>query len=107
MWTDAPYLTGKDYTDLTPAMVKEKWDAMPSGRRFILFAPKGNYSYYNGGKWENISSWKNLVHLTDLYSGLGDMEYILENIIGELTGRSVSRSTTPSNYVEIIPSENY
>ena len=107
MWTDAPYLTGKDYTDLTPAMVKEKWDAMPSGRRFILFAPKDSYSYYNGGKWEDISSWKNLVHLTNLYSGFSDMEYILENIIGELTGRSVSRSTTPSNYVEIIPSENY
>ena len=107
MWTDAPYLTGKEFTNLTPAMVKEKWDAMPSGSRFILFAPKDSYSYYNAGKWENISSWKNLVHLTNLYSGFGDMEYILENIIGELTGRSVSRSTTPSNYVEIIPSENY
>lgn len=105
LWTDAPYLKGSSYTSLTPAMIEDKWNDMPSGRRLILFAPSEN-GFSNGGAWTNISSWKNLVHSTNLSSGFGDMEHILEMIITELTGRSVS-APTPDNFVELIPKPNY
>lgn len=105
LWTDAPYLKDSEYTGLTIDMLEDKWNNMPSGRRFILFAPSDN-SYSNGGAWSEISSWKNLMHSTNLASGFGDMEHILEKIITELTGRSVAVET-PSNYVELIPKSNY
>lgn len=105
LWTDAPYLKGSAYTGLTPAIVEKKWNDMPSGRRFILFAPNDN-SFSNGGAWSNISSWKNLMHSTNLGAGFGDMEHILEKIITELTGRSVAAPATPSNFVELIPRPN-
>ena len=87
LWTDAPYLVGPSYTSLTVSDIKAKWDAMPSGRRLILFAPNGNGGYDNGGSWNEFDGWKNLIHETDLYSGFYNFEYILKSIIGELTSK--------------------
>ena len=87
LWTDAPFLAHTSYTDLSVSYIKEKWDAMPSGRRLILFAPNGN-GYSNGGDWRELDSWKNVIHETDLESGFNNFSYILKSIIGELTGKS-------------------
>lgn len=105
LWTDAPYLTGTDYSALTPYMIENKWNNMPSGRRFILFAPYGN-SDFNGGDWANLDGWKNIIHLDELSSGFENMDYILEAIIGELTGRSLSKSSR-SHVVKLVPTPNY
>ena len=92
LWTDAPYLIGSEYTDLTPELVEEKWNTLPSGRRLILFAPYGTYGS-NGGDWAVMDDWKNTIHDDDLSSGFSDFTYILDSIISELTGRS-SRSSS-------------
>jgi hypothetical protein len=97
LWTDAPYLVGSSYTDLTADDVQGIWNAMPSGRRLILFAPNGA-GYYNGGSWGNLDSWKNVMHETDLYSGFNNFKYILKSIIGELTSKS--RATGDAKAVE-------
>jgi hypothetical protein len=86
LWTDAPYLIGT-YANVTLDEVATEWNAMPSGRRLILFAPNGN-GYSNGGDWRNLDGWKNLIHETDLYSGFNNFEYILKSIIGELTSKA-------------------
>ena len=86
LWTDAPYLVGTSYTDLTIEGVQVKWDAMPSGRRLILFAPNG-ISGSNGGSWSELDSWTNVMHITDTATGFEDMDYVIDNIIDELTGK--------------------
>ena len=106
LWTDAPYLVGSGYTAMTVEGVKAKWDAMPSGRRMILFAPSGNYEY-NGGDWDVMNDWKNVIHITNLSSGFYDMDYILESIIGELTSKSRSASySKPKNTIKIVSRPN-
>ena len=85
LWTDVPYLVGTSYTDLTVEGIQIKWDAMPSGRRLILFAPNG--STYNSGDWIELDSWTNVMHITDTAMGFEDMDYVIDNIIGELTGK--------------------
>lgn len=95
LWTDAPYLVGSSYTSLTPEMVCDKWNTLPSGRRLILFAPSGSAYEHNAGSWDVLNSWKNTIHDDDLTSGFNNFEYILDAIIGELTGRSIpTRSVT-------------
>ena len=90
LWTDAPYLIGSYYSDITLEGLKAKWDSMPSGRRLILFAPNGS-GYYNGGDWAALDGWTNLIHETDLSSGFNNFEYILKSIIGELTSKGKAR----------------
>jgi hypothetical protein len=106
LWTDAPYLVGSGYTAMTVEGVKAKWDAMPSGRRMILFAPSGNYAS-NGGDWDVMNDWKNVIHITNLSSGFYDMDYILESIIGELTSKSRSASySKPKSTIKIVSRPN-
>lgn len=106
LWTDAPYLVGSGYTAMTVEGVKAKWDAMPSGRRMILFAPSGDYEY-NGGDWDVMNDWKNVIHITNLSSGFYDMDYILESIIGELTSKSRSASySKPKSTIKIVSRPN-
>lgn len=105
LWTDAPYLVGDSYTSLTVPVVENMWNSMPSGRRFILFAPNGSFDS-NGGDWANLDTWKNVIHLDNLSSGFGDLDYILENIIGELTGRS-ARSVSGFGGIKLVPTPNY
>ena len=90
LWTDAPYLTGT-YSSVTVGGLKSKWDAMPSGRRLILFAPYGN-EFSNGGDWAVLDGWKNLIHESDLTSGFNNFDYILKSIIGELTSKAKTRA---------------
>lgn len=87
LWTDAPYLVGSSYTDLTEDMLEAQWNTMPSGRRLVLFAPYSS-EYGNRGSWGNMDSWKNVIHETDLYNGFNNFQYILESIIGELTSKA-------------------
>ena len=94
LWTDAPYLIGSDYTDLSLSYVHGLWNAMPSGRRMILFAPVGTSG--NGDSWSNFDTWTNVIHETDLTSGFENFEYILEAIIGELTSKSIPARTRTS-----------
>jgi len=89
LWTDADYLIGS-YSDIVLSDLEAKWNAMPSGRRMILFAPSGTWG---GGDWSNLDSWKNVIHLTDLYSGFNNFTYVLEQIVGELTSKA--RTNTP------------
>lgn len=105
LWTDAPYLVGTDYTALTSSFIENKWNNMPSGRRFILFAPYGS-SDFNGGNWGDFDGWKNIIHLDELSSGFGDMDYILEAIIGELTGRAASKASR-SYSIKLVSTPNY
>lgn len=107
LWTDAPYLIGSEYTALTPAMVQEKWDAMPSGRRLVLFAPNAQ-GYSNGGDWEVMETWDNVIHETNLSAGFSDFQYILDAIIGELTGRERMSTllSTGARYFPIVSSPN-
>ena len=106
LWTDAPYLVGESYTALTVEGVKAKWDAMPSGRRMILFAPSGN-GYSNGGSWAAMDEWKNVIHLTNLSSAFYDMDYILEQVIGELTSKSRMAKKPAGNTIEIVTRPNF
>ncbi len=92
LWTDAPYLVGSSYTDLTLEDISASWSSLPSGRRLIIFAPTDTYYYSNGGNWGNFDDWKNVIHSTDISSSFSDFDYILEAIIGELTGRGRSYS---------------
>ena len=94
LWTDAPFLTGS-YSSVTVSDLETKWDAMPSGRRLILFAPYGN-GYDNGGDWAALDEWANLIHESDLTSGFNNFEYILKAIIGELTSKAKARATKAS-----------
>ena len=71
---------------------------MPSGRRLILFAPRGSYDS-NGGSWSNLDSWKNLIHETDLTNGFNNFQYILDSIIGELTSKSKPINKVETEYV--------
>lgn len=93
LWTDAPYLTGS-YSSVTVSGLKAKWDAMPSGRRLILFAPYGN-GYDNGGDWVALDGWTNLIHESDLTSGFNNFDYILKSIIGELTSKATRAAKAP------------
>ena len=98
LWTDAAYLVGSSYTDLTLDDIATKWNNMPSGRRLILFAPTYVYGS-NGGNWTNLDSWKNVIHVDDLRSGFSDLDYILEQIIGELTGPAPSTTARSVNRI--------
>lgn len=86
LWSDAPYLNTTPYTDLTVAGMEAKWNAMPSGRRLIIFADNGTSS--NGGSWATLDGWKNVIH--ESYTGYSDFTYIVSSIIGELTSKSRS-----------------
>lgn len=81
LWTDAPYLTTWSLEAL-----EAQWNGMPSGRRLVLFAPNG-LSGYNSGSWENLDGWKNVMHITDTAEGFENIDYVIEAIIGELTGK--------------------
>ena len=87
LWTDADYLANSEFTALTVEGLNAQWNAMPSGRRLILFAPYGTYDW-NGGSWGNLDGWKNLIHEDDLWTGFNNFTYILKSIIGELTSKS-------------------
>ncbi|MBR6282796.1 MAG: hypothetical protein IKR25_00675 [Muribaculaceae bacterium] len=100
LWTDAPYLVGSYYTSLTVDILAEQWNAMPSGRRLILFAPNGT-SDSNSGSWSALDGWKNVIHETNLNKGFNDFEYILKSIIGELTSKGHSSAPRVS-----YPAEN-
>ncbi|MDO4165218.1 MAG: vWA domain-containing protein [Bacteroides sp.] len=91
LWTDAPYLIGS-YSDVSLSSLEELWNAMPSGRRLILFAPYGTVNS-NGESWGELDGWKNLIHEDDLINGFNNFEYILQSIIGELTSRSARTSS--------------
>ncbi len=93
LWTDVTYLVGSAYTDLTVEALEPVWNSMPSGRRLIIFAPTGkDYYSSNGGSWDKLDGWKNVIHEDDLTSGFNNFDYILESIIGELTSKAKSRS---------------
>lgn len=81
LWTDAPYLTTWSLENL-----ETQWNNMPSGRRLVLFAPNG-LSGSNSGSWENLDSWKNVMHITNTAEGFENIDYVIEAIIGELTGK--------------------
>ena len=98
LWTDAPYLSTAGYTDLNIYDLEAKWNKMPSGRRLILFAPRGTYGS-NSGSWSNLDSWKNLIHETDLTNGFNNFQYILDSIIGELTSKSKPINKVETEYV--------
>lgn len=105
LWTDAPYLIGQSYTVLTPGMVMDKWNTLPTGRRLILFAPNGSRDY-NGGDWSVFNGQKNVIHSTSLTASFSDFDYILDSIIEELVGRGESSAPKLSNKSissEIIP----
>lgn len=89
LWTDADFLSDPYYTQTPEDEVKSLWDAMPSGRRMVLFAPYGTFDY-NSSSWGNLDSWKNVMHEDNLYDGFNNFTYILESIIGELTSKSPS-----------------
>lgn len=106
LWTDAPYLTGSSYTDLTLENVQLKWDSMPSGRRLVLFAPNGTQS--NGGSWSDLDSWINVMHLTDTSTGFENIDYVIDNIIGELTGKGKTElSRVQPSSVTTVFTPNY
>lgn len=106
LWTDAPYLTGSSYTDLTLENVQLKWDSMPSGRRLVLFAPNGTLS--NGGSWSDLDSWINVMHLTDTSTGFENIDYVIDNIIGELTGKGKTElSRVQPSSVTTVFTPNY
>lgn len=90
LWTDAPYLIGS-YSDISLSDLERKWNSMPSGRRFVLFAPYGSGDE-NGGDWRNLDGWKNMMHEADLVNGFNNFEYILKSIIGELTSKDKSEA---------------
>lgn len=92
LWTDAPYLIGS-YSNVTSSALEAQWNAMPSGRRLILFAPYGSNDS-NGASWGNLDGWKNLIHETDLSSGFNNFDYILQSIIGELTSKAKARKAS-------------
>ena len=95
LWTDAPYLINSGYSDIVLSELEEKWNAMPSGRRLVLFAPYGYEDPSYSGDWGNLDDWTNLIHETDLTNGFNNFEYILKSIIGELTSKG--RSETGRN----------
>ena len=94
LWTDAPYLVGSSYSNVELSTLASQWNAMPSGRRLILFAPYGTSSS-NGGSWGNLDGWTNLIHETDLTNGFNNFDYILKSIIGELTSKAKARMSRP------------
>mgnify|MGYP002854713603 CR=1 FL=1 len=97
------------YTDLTTDMVKAKWDAMPSGKRLILFAPKGESWYDNGGSWDVMDSWKNVIHEEYTSSSFGDFSYILDAIVGELASvkkAPAKSSAGSSRKIKLTPKSN-
>ncbi len=136
LWSDAPYLIREDaegnpitkgytidsegnsvptfYTDLTVDMMKNKWDAMPSGKRLILFAPSksehdGNYIDPNCGFWDEMDSWKNVIHEGYTSSSFSDFTYILDAIVGELASAkkfNLSKSMRGRNMIKITPRPN-
>lgn len=95
LWTDAPYLVGSYYSNVTLSSLASQWNSMPSGRRLILFAPYGS-SGDNGGNWGNLDGWTNLIHESDLNSGFNNFDYILKSIIGELTSKAKARAAKAS-----------
>lgn len=101
-------VTPTTYTTLTPEYLKTKWDAMPTGKRLILFAPKGDYGYYNGGSWDVFDNWTNVIHEDYTSSSFSDFRYILESIVGELTSKKTysPARTTGSRFKQIVPSRN-
>lgn len=103
------------FTTLTPEILRKKWDAMPTGKRLILFAPVDDESYYagwgeiNAGSWNVFDSWPNVIHEGYTSSSFGDFEYILESIVGELTSKKVSSAPQRKmarDLIKIIPSQN-
>ncbi|MBE6333507.1 MAG: hypothetical protein E7071_01620 [Bacteroidales bacterium] len=86
LWSDAPYLKGS-YSNISVTELEGKWNALPSGRRMILFAPYG-VEGSNSASWGNLDSWTNVFHESNLTSGFNNFDYILDAIIGELTSRS-------------------
>ena len=89
LWTDAPYLEGAGYSDVTLSDLESQWNTMPSGRRMILFARNTTASH--GGVWSNLDGWTNVIHVAneaDINKSFEDMNYILESIVGELTSRA-------------------
>ena len=114
LWTDAPYKTvnegiyqkedgdGEWYDVYTPYaydVVKATWDSMPTGRRMIIFAPYG-CSYSNGGAWDLMDEWKNVIHEKNTTENLSNFGNSLDYIISELT----SKETRAFKFKDITPS---
>lgn len=97
LWTDAAYKTvnggicrdaegNEMFTPYSYGEVQSMWNAMPSGRRMILFAPVGT-SGYNYGSWSDVLDWKNVKWGGSAWSDLSDFSNSLDYIIEELTGK--------------------
>ena len=77
--------------------------------------PTEDESYYdswgeiNAGSWNVFDSWPNVIHEGYTSSSFGDFEYILESIVGELTGKKVSsapKRKMARDLIKIVPSKN-
>ena len=123
LWTDATYLTSNSsiwqkpavdasgnpvldgennpvyvpaYTAFTYEQVKAMWDGMPSGRRLILFAPKGVWGDSNEGDWALMDEWKNVYHEENSYESFNNFGKSLSYIIQEMIGKEKTIDATSS-----------
>lgn len=102
LWTDAPFQLGGGYSRYTLGQIQSLWDAMPSGRRMILFAPNGTTGTHSGN-WSSFDSWSNVVHITDITRGFNNMGSVLDDVIGELTGREhIKQTTTEEDLQQVV-----
>lgn len=103
LWTDASYKTENEgiwtvdsvqmYTPYSYDEVKAAWDAMPTGRRMILFAPTGTSGYSNEGDWALMDDWKNVIRRESTATNLTDFGNSLDHIISELTGKEETKES--------------
>ena len=96
LWTDATYKTVNEgickdddgnpmFTARSYEQVQGLWDAMPTGRRMILFAPYGGKES-NSGVWDDFDEWKNVMHKQNSTESFNNFDLSLDYIISELTG---------------------
>ena len=112
LWTDATYKvvntniwggsdTKEGYRAFTYDEVYSLWNAMPTGRRMILFAPYGQSDASIDGDWRNFDSWKNVLHIESTESNLRNFGTSLDFIISELTGKESTESAMPARYARL------
>ncbi|MBR7029239.1 MAG: VWA domain-containing protein [Bacteroidaceae bacterium] len=109
LWTDASYkvvnsdiwagnASKEGYRAFAYDEVQGLWNAMPTGRRLILFAPYGQYDGTIDGDWRNFDAWKNVLHVENTYENLSNISISLDYIISELTGKESEESHIPAKY---------
>ncbi len=112
LWTDASYKVvntniwgGNEekagYRAFAYDEVYQLWDAMPTGRRMILFAPYGQFESSIDGDWQNFDSWKNVLHIESSYENLRNFGTSLDYIINELTSKESSESYMPAQFARM------